>query len=579
MIKQIIKKLNNVLGESLVEVLIAVLTVALSSVLLVAGISAASKLNNQARIMDEDFVQSSKSAQLREGEGTSGSVSFEVGGDGGTPVEVNYFGTGSLVSYTGEGGGKEDPVEPTVPVHTHPPTPQVRVTVKYYLNDGTSTVFLTQSVLKGEKTLKPSGTPVRENYTFDGSWYRDQACKNKFNFLTDRVEDDMSLYAGWKVNSYTVTFDIQGHGQQPDPQTVKPNEKVTEPPMSETGCVFGGWFTDSACTKKYDFSKVVTGDMTLYAKWTVNKYTVTFDMNGHGTAVPSQTVEHGSLAVRPADPAKDGYFYFGGWYTTSACTTEYNFSTPVTSDITVYAGWSNTQKYAVTFHVNGASGGDIVKYITYNGTVSPLPTVTRSGYDFDGWYTDTSYSTKFTTGTKIKAATDVYAKWTKYVTVTFDATDGTTSTTSKSVLVGGTYGTLPEPVIGDYRKFTGWFTAKSGGTVVTESTTVTNDSNHTLYAHWSDPYVIEFDSILGWQDHKESVVGMNEGQSYTWADYYWTVLSASMNVSYKDGRTMTEGVDYVITKRTEGRLIKTTYFSITFYPGVINGDIYIKASW
>lgn len=70
----------------------------------------------------------------------------------------------------------------------------------------------------------------------------------------------------------------------------------------------------------------------------VPKYTVTFNSNGHGTAPSSQTVEKGSTASKPEDPSADGYS-FEGWYTEAACTTEYNFSKAVTSDITLYAKW------------------------------------------------------------------------------------------------------------------------------------------------------------------------------------------------------------------------------------------------
>jgi uncharacterized repeat protein (TIGR02543 family) len=71
----------------------------------------------------------------------------------------------------------------------------------------------------------------------------------------------------------------------------------------------------------------------------VRYYTVTFDANGHGTAPKPQIVEEGRTATKPSDPAADGYT-FGGWYTDSKCTEAYDFSTPVTADITLYAKWT-----------------------------------------------------------------------------------------------------------------------------------------------------------------------------------------------------------------------------------------------
>jgi uncharacterized repeat protein (TIGR02543 family) len=68
-------------------------------------------------------------------------------------------------------------------------------------------------------------------------------------------------------------------------------------------------------------------------------HTVAFDRNGHGTAPDAQEVVHGEKAKRPKDPTADGYT-FGGWYTDKDCKNAYNFSTPVTGDITLYAKWT-----------------------------------------------------------------------------------------------------------------------------------------------------------------------------------------------------------------------------------------------
>ena len=75
------------------------------------------------------------------------------------------------------------------------------------------------------------------------------------------------------ANKFTVTFDVQGHGTAPASQTVEPNSKVTEPEEPEAeGFMFGGWFKESACTNAWDFEKdVVSGNITLYAKWTEAK--------------------------------------------------------------------------------------------------------------------------------------------------------------------------------------------------------------------------------------------------------------------------------------------------------------------
>jgi len=89
----------------------------------------------------------------------------------------------------------------------------------------------------------------------------------------------------------------------------------------------------------------VEGDHAFTAEWEKNgpapvaTHTVTFDANGHGKAPDAQEVEHGKKAKRPTSPTADGYT-FGGWYTDKDCKDAYDFSAPVTSDITLYAKWT-----------------------------------------------------------------------------------------------------------------------------------------------------------------------------------------------------------------------------------------------
>ncbi|MBQ5934089.1 MAG: InlB B-repeat-containing protein, partial [Lachnospiraceae bacterium] len=145
--------------------------------------------------------------------------------------------------------------------------------------------------------------------------------------------------------TYAVTFDANGHGTAPATQTVEDGKTGTKPANpAETGWIFGGWYTEAACTSAFDFSTPITADIKLYAKWTEESvtpvsYTVTFDANGHGTAPAAQTVEDGKTGTKPADPAETGWI-FGGWYTETACTNAFDFSNPITADIKLYAKWT-----------------------------------------------------------------------------------------------------------------------------------------------------------------------------------------------------------------------------------------------
>ena len=134
--------------------------------------------------------------------------------------------------------------------------------------------------------------------------------------------------------------------------------------------------------------------------------------------------------------------------------------------------------------LNGASDEILVDCDAAYGA---LPTPTRTGYAFDGWYTKATGGTKVTDSTTITANSShaLYAHWTpKTYTVTFDPNGGSVSTTSKTVTYGSTYGTLPTPTREGY-SFEGWFTKSSGGKQVSYFDDVEVFSNVTLYAHWS----------------------------------------------------------------------------------------------
>ena len=141
----------------------------------------------------------------------------------------------------------------------------IPVTVQFDAN-GHDEAPADQTVEYGETITAPKLTA--EGYTF-GGWYTDKACEGeKFDFTT-AIKENTDLYAKWNINSYTVTFDANGHGTAPDAETADYNTTVKQPtdPTAE-GYDFGGWYTDKECTNAFDFDTAITEDITLYAKWT-----------------------------------------------------------------------------------------------------------------------------------------------------------------------------------------------------------------------------------------------------------------------------------------------------------------------
>ena len=144
-------------------------------------------------------------------------------------------------------------------------------------------------------------------------------------------------------------------------------------------------------------------------------YTVTFNANGHGTAPDSQDIVSGGKVTEPTAPTASGYT-FGGWYKEAGCTNAWNFSTDtVTSNKTLYAKWTRTQ-YTVTKYkvMDGGSPVQISSEQVDSGASYAVPANRyEAGYTFDGWYTTSACTTKYTAKT-INANTQIYAKYTSH---------------------------------------------------------------------------------------------------------------------------------------------------------------------
>jgi len=145
---------------------------------------------------------------------------------------------------------------------------------------------------------------------------------------------------------------------------------------------------------------------------------------------------------------------------------------------TLFASWI-LGDYTVYFDANGGSVSQQYKTVIYSKTYGELPTPTRTGYAFIGWYTAPSGGTQVTASTTVTATSDhtLYAQWTANTyTVELNA-DG--DCVYVTVTYGSPYGDLPTPNPPTGYSFSGWYTAASGGTLVTSSTTVTMVSGAT----------------------------------------------------------------------------------------------------
>ena len=290
--------------------------------------------------------------------------------------------------------------------------------------------------------VKEPAAPTKDGHIFAG-WYSDSALTKTFDFKNTKITSDTKIYAKFvsEDEKFTVSFNSNG-GSSVASQTVNAGEKAVKPAdPTKANFIFAGWYCDADLTEAYDFNTPVLSNITLYAKWTAESgtFTVTFNSNG-GSAVPSQVVKSGEKAVKPSNPTKSGCT-FSGWYSDAALTTQYNFNSAVTANITLYAKWTTSSGggggpvgptyYTVTFDPNEGKFGDNSTTITIRvesgKTIANLPEVTRAGYAFLGWQTSSGDS--FTSTTPVDSSRTVYAQWHKDI-VTFP-TDGASNTTAE----------------------------------------------------------------------------------------------------------------------------------------------------
>jgi uncharacterized repeat protein (TIGR02543 family) len=302
---------------------------------------------------------------------------------------------------------------------------------------------------------------------------------------------NMTLYAKWSVNQYTITFNTNG-GNSIQTKTKVYNASLSIPMPTRVGHSFAGWFTDVGLTQAFTYTIMPAQNLTLYAKWAINQYTITFETNG-GSSIASITGNYGDPVTAPSNPTREGYT-FNGWYVDANFTQSASIPTTMPAqNLTLYAKWTINQ-YTITFNTNG--GTSISNQTNnYNASLS-IPITTLVGHSFAGWFTDVGLTQAFTLTNMPAQNLTLYAKWTiNQYTITFNTNGG-----SNIASITGNYGdpvTAPSDPTRLEAIFAGWY----ADTNLTQSTIIPitiPPQNITLYAKWSiNQYEITFETNGG----------------------------------------------------------------------------------
>ena len=352
-----------------------------------------------------------------------------------------------------------------------------------------------QEVVSGLKIKAPS-TPTKDKYLFRG-WYQDNTHSVPFDFNNTPITSDITLYAKWEaansINEIRLAGDIQygtvSVGTLPsfNPTTTTDSITIDETnsdwvKRTSTTSLWGGFagntpvaYNDGKTYYGYDFCvktndgyqlasdlKVIYNDEDVTTTANISRYawgayvtvdlgkangtpvvyTITFNSND-GTSVESQNINAGEKLAEPTPaPTKVG-FTFDGWYEDSTFSKKFDFNTPITDSMTLYAKWTEN-KYTLTFDANGGTGSMAPKAdLTGEYTLPDNEFTAPSGKQFKGW----SLTTDGAIVTKVDMTENrtVYAIWENIPVVTYTvsfAANGGTGTMADVTGISGKY-TLP----------------------------------------------------------------------------------------------------------------------------------------
>ena len=311
--------------------------------------------------------------------------------------------------YTGATAGtafnfETTPVTEDITLHARWAT-AITHTVTFLTYDGS--VFATQPVPHGGYATAPDPAPTRYGHTFTG-WYTGATTGTAINFENTVFTANITLHARWAPIIRTVTFLTYNDAvfaTQPVPHGG--NATAPEAAPTQAGHDFTGWYTEEQPGTAFNFETTpIIADITLYARWaTAITRTVTF-LTYDSSVFATQPVPHGVTAAEPYPAPTQAGYRFTRWYTGS--NTPFVFTTPITEDITLHAGWIALRR--VTFMDGDAVF--IMQDVPHGGNAAaPYPAPTRANFALAGWFTDAALTQEFSFYVTVNDPVTLYAGW------------------------------------------------------------------------------------------------------------------------------------------------------------------------
>ena len=315
--------------------------------------------------------------------------------------------------------------------------------VSFNANGGSGTMPA-QQLTYDAKTALTLNAFTRTGFAFAG--WAQSADADKANYadgaevlnLADTANATVALYAVWEASRYYVAFAANGGKGTMNAQnaTYGVETDLETNAFTRVGYAFGGWaktpggaavYADGASVS--NLTDVADATNTLYAVWKANDYSVAFYANGGTGKMDPQNATYGkALVLEPNTFSRTGY-EFGGWKATDGSiyvdgATVSNLTTIAGAAAPLYAVWT-PKSYDLSFDADGGTGELAPRTVSYDSAYGDLPTPTRPGYDFVGWFDESGKEVTKDTRAKSTSAGTLKARWASIAyNVVFDANGG-----------------------------------------------------------------------------------------------------------------------------------------------------------
>lgn len=397
--------------------------------------------------------------------------------------------------------------------------------------------------------------PTIIGYKFNG-WYTFESYPD-FYVIEYMPDYDLNLFGYWIPIQYNINYSLDGGTNvlsNPVNFTIE-NDTIYLLNPTKIGNSFQGWYDNEYLTGESITSipQGSIGDITLYAKWEINSYTLTFETY-EGSIIEPITQEYNSIVTAPSDPMKQGYT-FAGWFTSQSFTTQYTFTTMPAQDLTLYAKWE-PNVYVTTYVLNNGQQ-DIIE-VDYAGSELLIPTF--DGFEFGGWFINVELTIPYESSTFPTQNMTLYTKWYEIFNITYHLDGGTNNINNPTSYTSHKNIDLFSPTK-DNHIFIGWFinaefTGDSINQIITGSS-----GDIQLHAKWEqsifedllhDFYVTG--NFAGWSD----AIGNVDYQMETISKFDPKLSSISSQLSdvvalyYKEITLPTTSAGWSITYKIDG---------------------------